>query len=343
MPDIALDVKPEVDSSLTSNATPEKVVETAPLSTDEGLTKVINDTFKKSESSPEKKDEKTEAKVEKTEPEVKPTDIPPEKQEEKKVETEDKGPIPYERFAEVNKAKVAYESQVAEMQPMVNSYQTIVNHCNQYDITPQDFSYWMDIAALAKTDPTKAMKMLEPALSQLKSFVGEVLPKDLQSAVDAGEMTRDWAMKLAASQAQQTFNAQRSQQVQQQAVQTQQRAFQQTLVQGLDAWSKNKAEKNPDFAPKDDANAPDGLYELFINKLNVVARTAKINSVEDLVSTAENVLKSVESSIGRYRTPVKPTVNVRTQNTVTNKPTPIKSVDDAIAAAAAKHGIVMSK
>jgi hypothetical protein len=347
MPESVTDVKPEVASSATQTGeTPPGVTATVtPPSPDAGLEKVIRDTFNKSESSTDKDETTTpetpapEAKVEE---EVTTTDETQDKDKTETPKPDDKGPVPYERFAEVNKAKVTYETQIAQMQPMVQGYESIVNHCQDNDINPQEFQYWMEIAALAKRNPQEALKQLEPQLTHMKSFVGEVLPKDLQSAVDAGEMTLEWAKKLAAAQAQQTFNAQRGQQLQQQATERQQRAFQQTLVTGLDAWAKNKAATNPDFVPKEDSKAPDGLYEFFIHKLNVMARTAKISSVEDLVITAEEALKSVESSIGRYKSPIKAPVNIRNRTVAQTKPTPIKSLDDAIAAAAAKHGVVMA-
>ncbi len=112
-----------------------------------------------------------------------------------KVETQ--GPIPYERFAQVNEAKNVAEQQIAEYKTHADAYKGIEQYCQSNGITHEDYNYWMGVAAAFKNNPEEALKFLQPKYAELQSYKGEVLSPELTKAVENGELSLDYAKKLA--------------------------------------------------------------------------------------------------------------------------------------------------
>src|SRR6266496_3867271 len=96
-----LDVKPATDATAAAGTSTSSVEQT-PTDPAAGLDKVIKDTFEAST-----KDDKVDDKVATAEADAKQEEKVEEKTktDKAKVEQEDKGPVPYERFSEVNTAK----------------------------------------------------------------------------------------------------------------------------------------------------------------------------------------------------------------------------------------------
>jgi len=210
---------------------------------------------------------------------------------ETKVETP--GPVPYERFTEVNNRAKDYEQQLAQLRPLVEAHQSVINHCQQYGITPEKFSYWMGIAALDESDPIKAREALAPKIQSYQALTGEVIAPDLQKAVDEGSLSLDYARELTKARGA-TQLAQQNQARQAQTWQTQQ---QQRLVreyeQTMETWVANKTKLMPEFKPKADPNAKDGSFEFFLKMFETEVKNAGIRAPADIVKVADQVLASL--------------------------------------------------
>lgn len=268
------------------------------------------------------------------------TEEPKVEGQEKKDETkqEDKGPIPYERFAEVNNAKVQLEQQYAQAKPLADAQQSVIEFCQRHNLSESDYQTWMQIAALSKTDPAKAMEALKPQLAQLQSFTGELLPQDLQKAVDDGHLTLDYAKELSAARNQAKHGAARMQQTQQQMeLQAQQQQYQ-AMQSSLVNWSESKKTSDPDFVPKRDPNAPDGKYELFLHRFASDVKVANVQTVQELVSIAEKSYAAVGATLSRFlpKSNGKPVLrSTHSQSQAQQAP---KTVEEAMSNAAKKHG-----
>ena len=278
------------------------------------------------EKEPEEESEKSEEQVEtKEEPKV-----------------EDKGPIPYERFAEVNKAKVEAEQLIESQKEAVSAYNKIEEFCNTHGIAPEDFSYWLNVAALTKNDPAKAMEMLNPKVQELQSFKGEILSPELQSAVENGEMSLEWAKKLAAAENQQKFSQRQTKFTQEQVEQQRQQKFMQDVQTSFDSWAHSKLTNDPDFKPKSGANARDGKFEFVLHKIGAEWQKAGIKTPQDLTAFAEKCYQEINGSVSAFGgTKKTPTIVRSNQSTSAAQGEP-KTMDDAINRAFLKAGVAVN-
>jgi len=256
---------------------------------------------------------------------------------------DDKGPVPYDRFAEVNQQKVQFEQQLQQFEPLARAHQTYIDFYKRNNITPEKSQYWHDVMAQVENgDPTKALELLKPVLTHLQSVVGEVLPPDLQKAVDAGEIVLEWAKKLAAAQGRQQVTQQQIAQAQQQAQQVALQQKQREFASAIDSWESTKRKSDPEFAPAKPGQ-PRGKFEMVSDHFLAMSQNATINSVHDIVALAEQCYAAVDASLKRFvpqNRNGKP--SLRSSQSTTAPLAPPKNVDEAISRAAAKHGIAFT-
>lgn len=255
-----------------------------------------------------------------------------------KQKVEDKGPIPYERFVEVNTAKQQLEEKVKEQEDYVAAQRSIGEYCAKNNITNEDFSYWLNVAAAVKNNPEKALELLEPQFQQLKGFKGEVLSPELQSAVDNGEMSLEWAKKLAKSENQQKFSQNRVQLTEEQSRQQQQQRYMQEVQTSFQSWAKTKQQTDPDFQPKV-SGAEDGKFEFMLHKMNAEYPNANIKSVDDLIAFAEKIYESVNKSFGRFAPHRNGTKVVKSNQSTSALRGESQSWNEAISMGARKAGV----
>lgn len=265
------------------------------------------------------------------------------KREDGKVETkvEDKGPIPYERFVEVNSAKQKLEQELAAQKDYVAAQKSIGDFCIRNNITNEDFSYWLNVAAAIKNNPEQAKKLLEPHFKELQAFEGDVLSPELQAAVDNGEISIEWAKKIAASENQKKFTQNQARLTQEQLQQQSQQRFMQEVQTSFQNWAKTKATTDPDFQPKKNGEE-DGKFEFVLHKMSAEYPSANIKTVQDLIAFADKVYESVNKSFGKFVPQRNGTKNVRSnQSTSTVRGEP-KTLEEAIALGARKAGVNFS-
>jgi hypothetical protein len=321
--------------SSTSTTTETKPVEQKPLVS---LDSILDDAVKQATKvapTEEKKEETT-----KVEGET--------KVEEGKVETtekkeDDKSPIPYERFHEVNTKKNEAERTLTEFKPLVEAHMSVVKHCTDNNITEEEFRYWMEMAALAKNDPAKALERLQPQLQSLQSFTGDVLPPDLRASVEAGEITEPMAKRIAAAESKGKLSTQQAEQIRQQQQQQrevqQQQQTNQAIQTALGTWAQQQITSDPDFKPKAQQDAPDGKYELFLYRLKAEINSAKELTPQTIVQIAIASKKAIDASFGALKPKVNGQTHIRSSQSGTSVRPQIKTLDDAMAAGARAVGV----
>lgn len=111
----------------------------------------------------------------------------------------------------------------------------------------------LEIMGLAKTNPAEAWKRIKPWVEKVLVAAGEVVPPDLQQAVQAGEISRERAVELSRARAQvqavevrQTFDQQRAQR-------QQQTDHQHSIVSAASNWEADRRLKDPNFEAKTEA------------------------------------------------------------------------------------------
>lgn len=324
--------------------------------TEKTLENVIQDVFKKSQSSSDEEDadsgvQKSNATEEgkegeesgKKEEESRDSEQGKEG-EEKEVELEAGKPVPYERFTEVNTKAKQFEGKVKELEPLAEAQRGVAEHCMQHEITPEQFRDWMDIAALANVDPKQALEKLKPVLDRLQGATGDKLPAELQTAVDNGDISLDYAKRLVQAESKSKYSDRQVQKTQEQVFAEKQQQFAQTMRQSVSSWIDTKKGSDPDFAPKASDKAPHGKYELFMNEFAAQAKAKmnEIKSADDLIKVAEEAYAAINATLKGFQPKITANSKLNSnRSSSTVKPAP-KTVEEAMANAAKKHGLVLT-
>lgn len=272
-------------------------------------------------------------------------------EEDDETKAEEKAPVPYERFEEVNnKYKVSVE-EYEKAKPLVEAHQQIIDYCGQYQITQEQFSRALEIQGLLNTDPQKALEKILPIVEAVQGFTGDRLPDDLQKKVDTGKMELSDAREMAKLRAQGQFGATRFQQFQQMQQQRAQTEFQRAQVNAVNAWVESKQKTDPDFKPRTDKTKPKGRYEFVYDAVvaTLNERDAKGQPVHvvkepgDLTAIMEQAYQETMKSLSPMtRKPA--TRKVLTHNGSGSRNTEVKienakSMKEAIRIAAEAHGL----
>lgn len=129
-------------------------------------------------------------------------------------------------------------------------YRNVQTFLDQSGLSGDEAHDGLTIMALAKTNPVEAWKRMRPFVEKVLVAAGEVLPDDITSRVQQGELSQAAAMELSrqraaiqAIQAEQSFREQLSQRQQQTAAAT---AVQEAAV----SWENDRRLKDPNFEAK---------------------------------------------------------------------------------------------
>ena len=271
--------------------------------------------------------------------------------EDEQVEEKDKGPVPYERFEEVNnKYKVTVE-EYEKVKPLAESHQQIQSYCEQWGITQDQFRNLLDIQRLLNTEPEKALAKILPIVESVQGFTGDRLPPDLQKEVDQAQITLERAREVAKLRAQTQFGGQRFQQYQQIQLERQQQQFMNQQVKAVNQWVAAKAKGDPDFKPRKDANSPRGRFEFVYDAMqSMLAERDAQGQLVNVMRTPEDAPKLLEKAYQEVMKGLAPltkrpaTRKTLSQNGSTSRNTEVnienaKTMGEAIRLAAAGHGL----
>lgn len=270
-------------------------------------------------------------------------------------EADKKGPVPYERFQEKTVEVNTLKQKLESVQPKVKNYDEIVVFCQKHSISPEQFHGIMKVQALLNTNPEAALKELMPIVEQLQGFTGGKLPTDLQTAVDGGDITLNYARELAKARAQGQFSQNRVQQSEEQVRQQQEHLMRQQLSQAVNAWETSKRASDPMYKPSANIANP-GLWELTKDKFLAMASENDLqtgqpvhplsgpNEMTALMEKSYQYAKSVLKQLKGTKPAIKAKVSSNGSSTSTNNKVTVetaKTMVEAMQVAAAGHGITI--
>ena len=199
----------------------------------------------------------------------------PEGEKEAKAEDEDPGETPEQKAAfkgkpldvqvkelraerRATRAKIAdLERQVGELSPMkehAQHYQALSEWATRSGLTQEEFTRGLELTALMKADPFKALEAVTPIYQELQRRAGATLPEDLESAVQTGEITEDRARELARLRREREFLSQRTDTMtaaeRQRAEQAQFQQHVDSIRTALNEAERSHAAKDVDYAKK---------------------------------------------------------------------------------------------
>lgn len=340
-----------VKSEVKIEASKDKVEDEESLAQKPGTTEEVAVEDGELEADPKEKtegeEEQTEKKPKEGEEEKGDEDAEPED----KKEEEQKGPVPYERFEEVNnKYKVTVE-EYERVKPLAESRVQIQQYCERNGITTEQFRTLLDIQATINSNPEEGLKKLLPVIEQLQGFTGDKLPADLQKEVDGNQLSLERARELAKLRAQNQLGGQRFQQFQQLQAQRAQTEFQRQQVGAINSWVQAKTKIDPDFKPRADENAPRGRFEFVYDAMqSMLAERDAQGQLRHVIKSPDDVPKMLEKAYQEVVKGLAPltkrpaTRRALTQNGSTGRNTEVKienakSMKEAIQIAAAAHGL----
>jgi hypothetical protein len=147
------------------------------------------------------------------------------------------------RFQQLLKDKKASQGDAAQ-------YRNVQNFMETNGISADEAAEGFIIMGLMKTNPAAAWERMKPTVQKLLIAAGEVLPDDLKTRVEKGELTPDAAFEISRSKAQlnsvthaQTFEQQRRER-------TQQTERENSLYTAASDWEADRQAKDPNFAAK---------------------------------------------------------------------------------------------
>jgi len=235
-----------------------------------------------------------------------------------------------QELQEVKEWKTAHEA-------LVKDQASVVSFCQENAITPAQFQDALDMLRLINSNPPEALKKLQPLMNQLKEFDGETLPKDLEDRVINEEISMDVAKEIAKLRAQ-TKGQEYQGRIAQQRMQA---SALQSRQQALDSWEASLYKNDPDYRPKKPGQ-PDGKFELVQNVFRGLLAQQMPQSGPDAIRLAEQAYKTVNDIYRSLAPSKKPTGKLLPAGTSsTNGQSAPKTMEEAVMAAAARHGEIV--
>jgi hypothetical protein len=131
-------------------------------------------------------------------------------------------------------------------------FQKIQGYLVENGLTGEEAAEGFEVMALLKRDPNAAWAKLKPIVQNLLVATGSVLPEDLKSRVQRGEIARDAAMEMSRLRAgQQTLTQQQEFERQRQA-QVEAHQATQAIKAEVGNWEMGLRARDPDFDAKYD-------------------------------------------------------------------------------------------
>ena len=165
--------------------------------------------------------------------------------EQEEEENSDKGPVPYKRFQQVNQEKNEYKEGHRQ-------YQQITNYLASNNINAEEASMGLQIMALMKNDPGKALEALQPFVQALQNVTGETMPDDIRSKVDDGYMDEDTGRELSRARAEAAALRQQNERAVAQTQQVQNQQVLNHLANTVTEWENKTRQTDPDYDLKQD-------------------------------------------------------------------------------------------
>lgn len=131
-------------------------------------------------------------------------------------------------------------------------YQKIQGYLVENGLTGSEAAEGFEVMALLKRDPAAAWAKLKPIVQNLLVATGSVLPDDLKSRVQRGEITRDAAMEMSQLRAGKQTLTQQQEFERQRQTQMAAHQAQQAVRAEVGNWEMAARSRDPDFDAKYD-------------------------------------------------------------------------------------------
>lgn len=149
--------------------------------------------------------------------------------------------------AEVTKTANAHAAKITEMEPLAAIGRNFTKFRDENGLSDKDVEYGQGLVALIKKDPEGALEVIEGLRTQLAVHLGKEIPKDLQEAVDKGEITEAYAKQLHQERAGRKASETRVQESEAQKAERVQTEAETARRTAINTWFGEQRTKDPDF------------------------------------------------------------------------------------------------
>ena len=221
----------------------------APSETETDFLSVARSVVESDEAAPDEGEE-PESKAPEEEPEPAASQADEEKDQQEQAEPDDENfsDAPFHNHPRFKKLI----AQRNEYRAGHEQFQKIQGYLVENGLTGQEAAEGFEVMALLKRDPAAAWAKLKPIVQNLLVVTGNVLPDDLKSRVQRGELSREAAMEMSRLRAGQQTTEQQRQFERQRQEQMQAHQAQQQIKAEVGGWEMAMRTRDPDFDAKYD-------------------------------------------------------------------------------------------
>lgn len=155
------------------------------------------------------------------------------------------------RFQKLTSKIKAKDGEIESLKPKAEEFEKISRFVSQAGLTNEDVGFLLQVGALARSQPDKALEHLLPFVQQLQQQAGEVLPADLQERVRLGYITEQDARELSKARSREQLATRRADQSETQRREAEANSERQKIVDSTIAasekWESTQAAKDPDW------------------------------------------------------------------------------------------------
>jgi hypothetical protein len=174
----------------------------------------------------------------------------------KKTDDEEYTDVPFNkhpRFQQLLRKAKTYQEDATR-------YHNVVSYLDDVGLSDEEAADGLRLMGLAKSNPAQAFEEMRPWLEQLVVAAGAVLPPDLQTRVQNGELTAAAAQEIAKAKAQ-AASLQHQQSFREKQEQSrQEKAFAQSITGAAESWEADRMAKDPNFEAKRPAIMKEIMY-----------------------------------------------------------------------------------
>ena len=223
------------------------------------------------------------------------------------------------RWKEVMAENRTLREQAAEFEGLkepAERYTKLNGFLIENNLSGQDFTNMLNIGVAMKTDPEKALQMLEPFYNALLRMNGQIIPDDIQAKLDQGVIDQETAKTMAVERARSTNlnqqletererRAQQQQQTQQEREHSQRVAHVQKIQEAVKTWETTWQQSDTDYSM---------LMPFVRDRITTKVQQKPPTNPEEAVAIAEAAKKEIMTEMGK----MKPKTAVNTVPTAVN-------------------------
>ena len=187
-------------------------------------------------------------------------------------------------------------------------YRNVQTFIDKQGLSAEEAAEGLVIAGLVKTNPVGAWERLKPVVQALLVAAGEVVPKDLQDRVQAGEISEQAALELSRERARAKGQQAHHSFEKKKAQREQQISNAQALVEEANRWQSERRQRDPNFASKEDALVKEVLF--------IQHAEGKASTPAMVREQLDRAYKSVKPPASRQPAPVRKAASVSTSGQV---------------------------